>query len=420
MPIGVIKLSSSFHQTMEFICMDLRKIIELCGDDLTPIQRKYLDAVMKHGGDKTAAARDMGVCRGSIRQAVNASVKKATTRGFNPQHDMTHTSAPGYHVKGVSTYYGPDGTPKGQWVKTNKDQSDILAELRESVHELVATLPKLSPVKAPKHQPNDLMAVYPLGDPHIGMLSYGLETGQNWDLKIAEEKFLPVFDRLVRSAPQCDEATIIDLGDFWHADNIAGVTPASGHKLDMDGRFSKMIKVGFRILRRMIDSALLRHGIVNVVILPGNHDAVGSIYLREALTNIYENEPRVKVLDSVALFQYFRWGQVLVGMHHGHTCKFNNLPLVMAADKAQDWGECTNRYWYTGHIHHTSHMEMRGKEFQGCIVESFRTIAGPEAYSVEAGYRSGQDSKCIVLHKKYGEIARQTVSVDTHDIDVPF
>ena len=401
--------------------MDLKKVIELVGPELTSIQTKYIEAVITNGGNKAAAAKDMKVSRAAIRQAVHAGIKKATARGWNPEHDMTHPAAPGYHVKGVSTLYGKDGAPKQQWVKTNKDATQVLQELRESVKELTMTLPKIKPFKEKKvRKANDLMAVYPLGDPHIGMLSYGLETGQNWDLKIAEQKFMPVFDRLVRSAPDCDEATIIDLGDFWHADNIAGVTPASGHKLDMDGRFSKMIKVGFRILRQMIDSALTKHGIVNVVILPGNHDAVGSLFLREGLTNVYENEPRVKILDSVALFQYFTWGDVLVGMHHGHTCKFNNLPLVMAADKANEWGKATNRYWYTGHIHHTSQMEMKGKEYQGCIVESFRTIAGPEAYSVEAGYRSGQDSKCIVLHKKYGEIARQTVSVDTHDIDVPF
>ena len=400
--------------------MDLKKVIELVGDELTTVQKQYIEAVLTNGGNKAAAAKDEGVSRSAIRQAVKAGIQKATNRGYNPKHDMTHPAAPGYHVKGVSTLYGKDGNPKQQWVKTNKDATQVLQELRESVKELTMTLPQLPPRKPIKNKSNDLLAVYPLGDPHIGMLSYGLETGQNWDLKIAESKFLPVFDRLIHVAPDCDEAMILDLGDFWHADNIAGVTPASGHKLDMDGRFSKMIKVGFRILRRMIESALDKHKIVNVVILPGNHDAVGSLFLREGLTNMYENEPRVKVLDSVAVFQYFQWGSNLIGMHHGHTCKFNQLPMVMAADKPKEWGDSTNRYWYTGHIHHTSSLEMKGKEFQGCIVESFRTIAGPEAYSVEAGYRSGQDSKCLVLHKKRGEIERHTVLVDTFDVDVPF
>lgn len=395
--------------------MDLQSILNLVSDELTDIQRNYIDAILAANGNVTEASRQCNVSRATVRQAVNQATKKAVRRGYSPEHDMTRTSPQGFHVKGVSTYYNRDGDPTGQWVKTQKDQAVALEELKISIHELTSELPKLKPRPAKKHELNNLMAVYPLGDPHIGMLSYDRETGQNWDLKIAEETFLPVFDRLVKAAPQCDEATIIDLGDFWHSDNIEGKTSRSGHKVDMDGRFSKMIKVGYRILRRMIESALDQHGIVNVIILPGNHDDVGSLFLRESLEHIYENEPRVKVLPSIAVFQYMRWGKVLFGCHHGHTCGLKDLPLVMASDRAMDWGECRHRYWYTGHIHHDSK-----KEFQGCIVESFRTIAGPEAYAIEAGYRTGQDSKCVVLHKEHGEVERHTVGVDNvEDILTP-
>ena len=387
--------------------MDLQSLLDLVGEELTDTQLRYIEAVIAANGNNAKAGRDCDVSRATIRQAIAALKRKAVRRGYSPDHDMTKTSPEGFHVKGVSTYYDNEGQLRGQWVKTMKDPTVALEELKISVHELIAELPKIPPRKKEPKELNNMMAVYPLGDPHIGMLSYDRETGQNWDLKIAEETFLPVFDRLVKAAPQCDEATIIDLGDFWHSDNIEGKTSRSGHKVDMDGRFSKMIKVGYRILRRMIESALDQHGIVNVIILPGNHDDVGSLFLRESLQHIYEDEPRVRVLDSIAVFQYIRWGNVLIGCHHGHTCGLKDLPLVMASDRAKDWGECTHRYWYTGHIHHDSK-----KEFQGCIVESFRTIAGPEAYAIEAGYRSGQDSKCIVLHKEYGEIERHTVGVD--------
>ena len=384
-----------------------RELLEFIDERLTDHQRLYLKTFIDCDCNAAEAARQCGVCRANIRQAVKAAKKKAAEMGWSPKHDMTHTVPDGFHVKGVSSYYGKEGQLSGQWVKFYRDEAQFLQDVKDTIHEITADLPQIPPRDPLTHPLNQLLAVYPLGDPHIGMLSYGAETGQNWDLKIAEQVFLPVFDRLVKAAPQCDEALIIDLGDFWQADNYEGRTTRSGHKVDTDGRFSKMVKVGYRILRRMIESALDQHGIVNVMILPGNHDDVGSVFMRESLLHVYEHEPRVKVLDTPAVFQYMRWGNVLIGGHHGHTCKLPELPLVMATDRAKDWGECTKRYWYTGHIHHDSK-----KEYQGCIVESFRTITGPEAYSIEAGYRSGQDSKCIVLHKTRGEVERHTVDVD--------
>ncbi|MGG4646026.1 hypothetical protein [Pseudomonas aeruginosa] len=83
------------------------------------------------------------------------------------------------------------------------------------------------------------------------------------------------------------------------------------------------------------------------------------------------------------------------------------LPGVMATDRAKDWGETIHRYWYTGHIHHESK-----KEFPGCVVESFNTLAPADSYAHSGGYRARQNMKCVVLHKEHGEVARHTVSPD--------
>jgi hypothetical protein len=186
----------------------------------------------------------------------------------------------------------------------------------------------------------------------------------------------------------------------------------SGHKVDADGRPSKMIQVGFRIMRQMIDSALMVHNIVHVKVLPGNHDDLGSIFLRVALLHIYEGNPRVVIDQSPNVFQYFDWGKNLIGIHHGDKCKMASLPMVMAADQPELWGQTLFRHWYIGHFHNDSTHVFSGKDLQGCKVETFRTIVGKEGYAHEAGYRSPQDGKAIVLHKEYGEIERYTVNID--------
>lgn len=130
-----------------------------------------------------------------------------------------------------------------------------------------------------------------------------------------------------------------------------------------------------------------------------------------ALFHIYENEPRVRIDLSPNVFQYFDWGKNIIGIHHGDKCKMDRLPMVMAADQPKSWGNSEFRHWYVGHFHNDSSHVFSGKDLQGCKVETFRTIVGTEGYAHEAGYRSPQDGKAIILHKDFGEVERYTVNI---------
>lgn len=369
----------------------------------TERQAEVLDAV-KANDTKKAAADSLGISYTGLKKHFKSLAAKAAKRGMSPEHDMTKTVPEGFAVKGTSTLY-KDGVQSLQWVKTCQDQQQQYEIMQEAIAALCEDLPKVEARKT-EHKHEDLMAVYPLGDPHIGMLAWGEESGQDWDLAIAEQKFIGVFDRLVKVAPRCKEAVIVNLGDFYHSDNMDGVTTRSGHSLDMDGRYSKMIRVGVKIIRRMIESALEHHEVVRVINATGNHDDTGAMFLNIALDNIYENEPRVIVDATPTPFHYVKFGKTCFGVHHGHSCKMANLPSVMAADEPKMWGDTNHRYWLTGHIHHDSM-----KEYAGCKVESFRTLAAKDAYATWGGYRAGQDSKCLVMHKEHGEIERHTINI---------
>ena len=159
-------------------------------------------------------------------------------------------------------------------------------------------------------------------------------------------------------------------------------------------------------MRQCIESALDKHAKVRVINVIGNHDDTSSMMLSICLANIYEKEPRVIVDTSPSAFQYFRHGKVLVGCHHGHSTKPAALAGVMATDRSKDWGETEYRYWYIGHVHHQS-----VKDFAGCTVESFRTLAAKDAYSHWGGYRAPRDMKSIILHSEYGEVSRNTMNI---------
>lgn len=378
------------------------EILQYCQ---TERQKELCMAVIKEGSGN-AGARAIGMDLGQASKMLSSIRGRAARAGYSPEHDMTRTAPEGFHVRGTSTLYDAEGNAKLQWVKSSIDHERQREIMQQAIEALGADLPRLPATVGPEYAKSDLMAVYPLGDPHIGMLSWAQETGVDWDLAIAEKAFRGVFDRLVKTAPHCEQAVIVNLGDYFHYDNMEGTTSRSKHSLDTDGRYAKMVQVGVRILRQMIHSALEHHKSVRVINATGNHDDTGSLFLSVCLANIYENEPRVTIDQAPAPFHYVQHGKTMFGVHHGHTCKPGQLPGVMAADQPVMWGETIHRYWYTGHIHHETK-----KEFPGVVQESFRTVAAKDAYAAWGGYRAGQDSKCIVLHNLHGEVERHTVNI---------
>ncbi len=360
---------------------------------------------IKEGGSQRGAAKLLGVARSTISGAMKAVKTKAARQGYAPEHGLTHTIPDGYRIKGVSTLHGGDGEITAQWVKSEIDKERQHEMFLEVVGELTSGLPRVEPTKAPKTSSKDLMACYPVGDHHMGMLSWNKETGDDYDLQIGERLLTGAINYLIDAAPDCEEAAVIFLGDFMHYDSFEPVTPTSRNQLDADSRFPKMVRASIRTMRYMIERAAEKHKYVRVIVEIGNHDLSSSIFLMECLANVYENEPRITVDTSPMHYHYFQFGKCLIGIHHGHGAKMAQLPLIMAADKPKEWGETEYRTWWTGHIHNQTTLDA-----QGCSVESFRVLAPNDAWSHQKGYRSHRDMKSIILHREFGEVSRNTVN----------
>lgn len=372
-----------------------------------PSEREAAEAMLFHGS-VAAAAEALGVTPMGLRGRLSELARRAARAGWAPGSDMTKAAPQGFAVKGVSSYYDGEGNLRGQWVKTKRDEEQKFELLVDALQTIAEPFKGAAdPVAVPQASENDLLCIYPMGDPHLGMFAWAAETGADFDLTIAERNLVTAVDQLVALAPPAREALIINLGDFFHSDNGSNRTARSGHALDVDTRWAKVLSVGIRAMRRCIDRALAHHEHVTVVCEIGNHDDHSAMMLALCLSNYYEREPRVTIDTSPAKFHWHRFGLNLIGITHGDTVKAQNLPGVMAVDRASDWGETKYRYWYTGHVHHES-----VKEYPGCVVETFRTLAPRDAWHAAAGYRSGQDMRMDVLHRTRGRINRHVVGID--------
>jgi hypothetical protein len=366
---------------------------------------EYLEAIDK-AGSKHGAAKALGVDPKTVRDAMKRLQARAALKGYAPEHSMTRTVPDGFKVKGVSTYYDEDGKARGQWVKSSADEDRRQELIRAAFEAMAQELPKLSPLPVNQVTSLNLATLYTLTDSHVGMLAWAKEGGADWDLSIAEATLVGCFAQMVNASPPAAVGFVNQLGDFLHYDSaVAPVTPIHGHVLDSDGRFSKMVSTAVRILRRVIDLALAKHGKVVVLMAEGNHDMASSVWLRVMFRALYENEPRVEVIDSELPYYAYQHGKTLLAFHHGHLKKNDQLPILFASQFPLLWGGTTKRYAHCGHRHHAEE-----KEHSGMTVIQHPTLAARDAYAARGGWIAERAVTAITYHSEYGQVARNTVT----------
>jgi hypothetical protein len=318
------------------------------------------------------------------------------------------TVPPAHHITKLSTMLGRQGETLVQWVQAKPDRVEQdaawLAAIRASCAEYVRPV---EPLAAPASTDSETETHYMLGDPHIGMLAYAPETGEAFDLKIAERDLLGAMDRLVAGAPPSSVGVLCPLGDNFHADDDRQVTPAHGHKLSVDSRAVKVARVGVNIMRRLIDRGLEKHDVMHVRIMPGNHDPVTSRWLALVLEMLYENEERVIVHSNVNPVQMWEFGLCMFMLSHGDGFKLEQSAGIMAAREPAMWGRTRFRYSDQGHKHSDGTVEL-----PGVLARRHRTLAPKDDFANKFGFESGRDAKAFTFHKRFGEIECKTVGVD--------
>lgn len=354
------------------------------------------------GMGATAIGKKYGI---AVR-AVQARKARLAAKGFSPEHDMKHQVPDGFLMKGQSTLYGNDGSVKLTWVKSAIDRDRQIELIQEFIEGMKDELPRELPADSPtRYLDHNLANQFTITDYHMGMLAWGEESGDDWDLSIAYELLIKWFRAAIDQSPNAKVAILAQLGDFLHWDGLDAVTPSSGHVLDADSRFQKLTRVAIKATRAVIKMLLEKHETVHVIFAEGNHDIAGSVWMREFLSVLYENEPRVYIDKNPDPYYCYTHGKVMLGYHHGHKKRIGDLSQVFAAKFRKEFGASEFAYVHTGHLHHQKTLED-----SLMIVEQHRTLAAKDAYASRGGWLSGRSAAVITYHKAYGEVCRQTIS----------
>lgn len=347
----------------------------------------------------------VGIAERNVQQACKRVKDRAARQGFSPEHDMYHTVPDGYRVKGTSTLY-KDGAPVIQWVKSDADRQRQMEIVLEAIERASDSIKPFDPIPKPKSTDKDLCSLLVITDFHLGMYAWEAETGEDWDISIAKSTFLNAINDMIEASPKSHIGILCQLGDFLHFDSLLQVTPSSGHILDADTRYSKLVELTLEVMTHAVDLMLKHFGRVIVVQAEGNHDMAGSVWLRKAIKREYANEKRLEVIDNEFPYYAYLHGETMLGFHHGHKVKLQQLHKLFASEPRfrSMWGQAKQTYIHTGHYHHEKVVEDGG-----AIAEQHPTLAARDAYAARGGWVSMRGAKIITYHKTDGEVHRTTV-----------
>ena len=251
-----------------------------------------------------------------------------------------------------------------------------------------------------------------LFDFHWGKFAWAAETGEDFDLKIAEERFKSAVTSLLRRVDLTSvERILFPIGnDMINIDNKNHTTTA-GTPQDTDTRFMKIIQVVRRVLVEVINELNIIAP-VDVIVVPGNHDATSSFLIGEILDAFYHHNPIVMVNNEPRTRKYYTYGLNAIMLSHGNEEKHGDLGLIFATEQPTLWAATQYRFCQLGHYHKNKTISYLSiDEQRGFQVQILPSLSGTDAWHFRKGYMSKKQAKAFMYHATEGLVGEYTVTV---------
>lgn len=231
---------------------------------------------------------------------------------------------------------------------------------------------------------SSVMLLVGLMDVHFGKLAWAPESGEDYDLRVAERVFGEAVERLMGLTAHLKvERILLPIGnDLSHIDAPDNTTTA-GTIVDTDGRHAKIIATIKRSVLHAIER-LARRAPVDCFGVPGNHDTQATTWLMHIIDAYFRRTNRVTVDLSPAIRKYRQYGRTLFGFAHGDTISDTNarsLMSLMTAEQRAVISETRFSEWFCGHQHRSRSFEFKSTDtYQGTVVRFLPSLSATDAW----------------------------------------
>jgi len=257
---------------------------------LTELQSQIWE-LQKKGLSGRKIAKELGKGETTIRRHIGKIKAKMTKHPTNPLFNVDKMSELIDNRTGESVM---------TWYKSSQEVEDMTHLVDSMIDRVRSDLTPLPKTPRPRNtKKKDLFNAFYLGDPHMNMLSWARETGQDWDLNIALKHHDAAMADLLSRAPTASEGMLCTLGDLFHNDSLKAITPGSGNVVDVDGRLMKSWDATVLMVERILQQMLRQYDHVHYVCVPGNHSETLERVFAACLRISFKKEKRLTVHDNV-------------------------------------------------------------------------------------------------------------------------
>lgn len=420
------------------------------------LTERIAECLERHSGCKADVARELGIARSTVIAhcgAIEPEAPKVNEREFevsgnsakltyssekrivteedairHGQFDMRIWKADRIKIKAYEVtinarVIGADGkrrsdepTLKPMWaisLELSRRMPEAFQVADDALFDRIKAIVPAFPKVIHRKPSSPHMLVAALNDVHFGKLAWARETGEDYDLRIAERLFRDALeDILARSHGYDIEKIVLPVGnDFFHVDGITNQTTA-GTPQDVDGRYHKMIEVGEMALVWAVD--LCRHvAPVEVLHVPGNHDRIASWHACRTLAATFHRCDDVKVDTEPKTRKYNLYGPTLLGFTHGCDERPSSLPSIMANEVPDLWAASQYREWIGGHWHQSKQTQFNPvATHDGVRYRSTLSMSGRDSWHYRKGYVGGKRAAEAFLYcGKTGDVHSFEVSM---------
>uniref|UniRef100_A0A7C3WLN4 IS1 family transposase n=1 Tax=Dictyoglomus turgidum TaxID=513050 RepID=A0A7C3WLN4_9BACT len=400
-----VKRGFSVNKKQRYFCKVCGKTFSINETDFHPPSRKYLKELVSANKDVaeiTSTVNERVLNEQDLIRVCNidTSIWEIERWVCNKWEVGVKTPKDGVEIKPLYQVKA--------WLRRKKEEillKNIKEEIKDEIKKFSLKYPKIF---YKKHKEKYLLEI-DMPDLHFGKLAWNEESGEDYDIKIAEEVALDSLSSLInQSSVYTIDRILFPVGnDYFNVNNKFNTTVHNTLQQE-DTRYQKTFKKGRLLAIRMIDM-LSTIAPVDVVIVPGNHDEERTFYLGDSLECWYHNNPNVTVDNRAVKRKYYLYGKNLIGFTHGYYEDLKKLPLLMSLEQPEWWAITKFREWQTGDKHHKKEIftYLREDESQGVMVRVLRALSATDTWHYDKGFVGAQRAaEAFVRHFENGLIAQ--------------
>jgi len=363
----------------------------------------YIEAGSFHG-----AARLLGKQESSVRRMIH----RLDGLGLTPW--KSKAPLPAHLSVGKTTVqFDADGNVIQEW-RRQYPTVDLMQQVVDGLCERVKGKGKVSKTKKSRKTGEDILYEIDLFDAHVGMYADEKETlDGDYNCDIAAQRMIEATQALASRANNPSKCVLVFGGDMLHVDDRSNRTPASGHALDADSRYHRIVNYIIAACRECVDIAARIAPEVEVVVLEGNHSSHSELWLSRVLDAYYSNCSNVKVTTTPNPRKHMIWGDNLLLWAHGDKIAAQKWAMIIAAEFAKEWGATKYRHLKCGHVHHKKTIApVIIDEQSGLVVEYLEALCATDAWHAGAGFVGSQKgASAFEYHKTEGLLTRHFKTV---------